>query len=433
MSKILICQECGKEYKVHTYQENSSHFCSRECKHKHMSGEKRGEWIVKICPSCGKPFESLKSKNKKYCSQKCNEERNEKYIDYCCDCCGKEMRIKKNIYQEKIDGKRKNIYCSKECANNAKHTGRDIVCDNCGKVFYRRQYHIDRQGKNNQNSFCSPQCQKEYLHKQRFEQRSCEICGKYFEVSKVSTQRFCSDECQNKWQTTRVQELNPRFTSILTPCTYCGKEHYVKPYKFNEQEHFFCSTECRQSWYAEVYSQTEDYKEMQRQKVFNQLKDGRLGNNIDTKPQLIVNDILDNQKITYQREQNFEYWAIDNYLPLCDLAIEVQGDYWHANPITFDEKLTQIQYDRINKDKRKHTYFQNQYGIEILYLWERDLINNVKLCEKLILTYIENNGILENYHSFNYHTEDGEVKLNDILITPYQDMNVDQYKKLLVV
>ena len=60
-------------------------------------------------------------------------------------------------------------------------------------------------------------------------------------------------------------------------------------------------------------------------------------------------------------------------------------------------------------------------------------MNDVKLCEKLIAKYIENNGVLKNYHSFNYHIENDELKINDILITPYQEMEKKQYQKLLIV
>lgn len=120
-------------------------------------------------------------------------------------------------------------------------------------------------------------------------------------------------------------------------------------------------------------------------------------------------------------------------MPSYNLAIEVQGDYWHANPTIFREKLTNTQYDRINKDKRKHTYLKNQYNFEILYLWECDIVSDAELCAKLIQKYIENEGVLENYHSFNYHVEDEQVVLNSKLIIPYQDMDVNEYKNLLIV
>ena len=46
---------------------------------------RKAQLVSKICPSCGKEFESLKSKRQKYCSEKCKEEQNEKYIMYNCD------------------------------------------------------------------------------------------------------------------------------------------------------------------------------------------------------------------------------------------------------------------------------------------------------------------------------------------------------------
>ena len=272
-------------------------------------------------------------------------------------------------------------------------------------------------------------CQKDYLHKARFEFRECEICGALFEVSKLSKQRFCSDECQNIWQTKNVGELNPRFESILTPCSYCGKQHYVKPYKFKEQEHFFCSKECRQAWYTEIYSQTDEWKEKSRKRILEQFKNGSMS--LDSKPQLIINDILDSLNITYEREKDFSFFSVDNYLIGYNLIIEVQGDYWHTNPLKFTSNLTDSQYDRIGRDKAKHSYIKNQYGIECLYLWESDILNNKELCSILIKTYIEHKGILEDYNSFNYSVSDGVLMLNDNIILPYYCMPSNQYKQLL--
>lgn len=349
---------------------------------------KRGELLFKICPQCGKEFSYMKSKERKF--------------------------------------------CSKECYIKSKQTGTDIQCDNCGKTFHRRQYHIDRQAKKNQNNFCSMQCQKEYLHKQRFENRVCEICGNNFEVSKRSTQKFCSDECQNIWQTSRVGILNPQFKSILTPCSYCGKEHYVKPYKFNEQEHFFCSVECRQAWYAEVFSQRDEFRESSRQRILKQLESGMMGRT-DTLPQRIVDELLDNLHIEYKREETFQFFTVDNYIPSHHLIIEVQGDYWHTNPTKFTDKITKVQYDRIGRDKAKHSYFKNQHNIEMLYLWEYDVIHNPDLCKKLIEEYINNNGVLLNYHSFNYTYDNNMLMLKSDIVLAYQEMSIETYKSLLQV
>lgn len=40
----------------------------------------------------------------------------------------------------------------------------------------------------------------------------------------------------------------------------------------------------------------------------------------------------------------------------------------------------------------------------------------------MILEYINKKGVLENYHSFNYEIINNELKLKEILITPYMDM-----------
>lgn len=45
---------------------------------------------------------------------------------------------------------------------------------------------------------------------------------------------------------------------------------------------------------------------------------------------------------------------------------------------------------------------------------------NIDMCESLILRYIENNGILSDYNSFNWSYIDGELKLNENIIMPYQ-------------
>lgn len=349
---------------------------------------KRGELLFKICPKCGKEFSYMKSKETKF--------------------------------------------CSKECYIKSKQTGTDIQCDNCGKTFHRRQYHIDRQKRKNQNNFCSAKCQKEYLHKQRFEDRVCEVCGKMFEVSKRSTQRLCSDGCQHIWQTTRIGELNSQFKSILTPCSYCGKEHYVKPYRFNEQEHFFCSVECRQAWYAEVFSQREEFREFTRQRILKQFESGMM-TKTDTLPQRIVNELLDNLHIEYNREETFQFFTVDNYIPSCHLIIEVQGDYWHTNPTKFADKITKVQYDRIGRDRAKHSYFKNQHNIEILYLWEYDVVHNPDLCKMLIEEYMNNNGVLLNYHSFNYTCDNNILMLKSDITLAYQEMPVAEYKSLLQV
>ena len=165
--------------------------------------------------------------------------------------------------------------------------------------------------------------------------------------------------------------------------------------------------------------------------MIKQLNNGSIST--ETEPQKIVDTILNNLKIEFKREEPFGFFTVDNYLQPYNLIIEVQGDYWHTNPKKFTSSITKVQYDRIGRDKAKHSYIKNQYGIDILYLWESDITSNVDLCIKLIQYYIENNGNIEDYHSFNYYIENGVLLLNKNVVIPYQNMPLEQYKSILNV
>ena len=147
-----------------------------------------------------------------------------------------------------------------------------------------------------------------------------------------------------------------------------------------------------------------------------------------TKPQIIINNLLELNDIQYKNEEPFVYYSVDNYLNEHNLIIEVMGDYWHSNPIKFAQ-LNDLQIKNIIRDKSKHTFIQKYYGINILYLWEEDILKRLDMCLALINLYIENDGHIMNYQSFNYSLCDNDLILNSKTIQPYQDMGNDQIKE----
>lgn len=78
-------------------------------------------------------------------------------------------------------------------------------------------------------------------------------------------------------------------------------------------------------------------------------------------------------KILHQKYQ-YDFMINDNIL------LEVQGDYWHANPNIYDvngndstkKSLTERQKFKINQDKLKQE-FAIKYGFKIFYIWETDI------------------------------------------------------------
>lgn len=345
---------------------------------------------------------------------------------YKCDndLCNNVFIPKKSIWNKKYNGKQKTIACGKKCANEIKHTGEVISCDNCGKQFYRNGYHINRQKNKNQNSFCSLKCEMENKHKQFYEFRLCEICGKEFECSRSSNQHFCSIQCQGKWQSTQKGKLNPRTRKIDYNCDYCGTPIMVKRYKLNEFNHFFCGNECRQKWYAEVWCQQETWREESRERALYMLEN-HMFPTTDTEPQRITNKLLEDLNIDYQNEYNVKYYSVDNLLLKTGLMIEVMGDYWHGNPLVYDkDSLSERQIKRSINDKAKHSYIKNNYNVEVLYLWESDLYNRPDMCSKIITEYIDKLGVLPEYHSFNYSIDSNNLILNPNRIIPYQEIKI---------
>ena len=131
---------------------------------------------------------------------------------------------------------------------------------------------------------------------------------------------------------------------------------------------------------------------------------------ICSKPQQKINDLLDSMQIEYEREYFINYYHVDLFLPLYNLMIEVQGDYWHMSPLlgkdcVFKDNLAK------SKDKSKHSYIKNHYNIETLYLWETDINKDIDKCKALIQQYIDSQGILSNYHSFNYSYDNSSLQL----------------------
>jgi G:T-mismatch repair DNA endonuclease (very short patch repair protein) len=234
---------------------------------------------------------------------------------------------------------------------------------------------------------------------------------------------------------------SPFYKQIEVQCTNCGNLYSVTPYDYNKTNRFgdnhnFCCQQCYWEYRAKYYvddkhsmfgtHQSEEQKQKQSQLVTQMISNGIMPQTL-TKPHRKINTLLASHGVDFENEHPEQYHSIDIYLPEYNLMIEIMGDYWHAHPLKYNiNKLTNQQRKSIKQDKSKHTYVKKYENIEILYLWEKDINENINLCWMLIQEYIENNGILSNYHSFNYHLDQSFLMPNDILITPFQEQNLTE-------
>lgn len=346
--------------------------------------------------------------------------------------------IKSNTKQCKYCGdiftqKNKNhIYCSYDCKyKQSVKLRKDIFykCSNCNTEY------ISKNKKNGKNNFCSKDCEVQYRIESTNKDFVCPICNKTMTIKNSDDRMFCSMSCQGMWQSqNRVGENASNYHKEVSKedrikvCEYCGEKYEVTKNKVKTAK--FCSNKCRKSWYSEVWSQTQSWKDESRIRAVKILESGAISKT-NSKPQNIVNDMLKRKCLSFKNEQNFKYYCIDVLLESSNLAIEVMGDYWHCN----SEKYPKIKYNhqknRINKDRAKNIYLKESHNLNVLYLWEHDIINNIKLCELLIDMFIESNGKLTSYHSSQYEIFNNQLRLKDEKVTIFMELSKIEVLDLL--
>lgn len=246
---------------------------------------------------------------------------------------------------------------------------------------------------------------------------------------------YCSMVCRDVFRSSYFRgENSASYKKIKVNCTNCNKEYSVIPFDYNKENiygdnHNFCSQKCyweyrgkyyikeKNANYGKIFS--DEIKLEMSERTTKLLCDGKMPQTM-TKPHCKINYILNNNNIKYTNEFNLKYQALDIYLDNYNLGIEIMGDYWHGNPNKYKiEDLNKTQLKDKKQDKRKNTYTKKYHKFEILYLWESEINKDIKLCELLINEYINKNGILQDYNSFNYYVNGNKLLLKSELVKPY--------------
>ncbi len=149
------------------------------------------------------------------------------------------------------------------------------------------------------------------------------------------------------------------------------------------------------------------YEERKKYSIQNQI-----GNPITyTKPHIKISNLLQDEGILHENEVMVFNHSVDINIDAKHI-IEVQGNYWHSHPDKFNESnMNHIQRAKLSRDIEKHKFFQSR-GVNILYLWEKDINDNYDLCKHLILSYLSEE--LSNYHSFNYLLQNGGLEIQPL-------------------
>ena len=88
-----------------------------------------------------------------------------------------------------------------------------------------------------------------------------------------------------------------------------------------------------------------------------------------------IREFLENRNIEHRQEAQIDpgsKWFFDFHIVNTNLLIEVQGDYWHCNPVIYKKPINEYQYWAIKRDFMKKNYAKN-LGYIVLPIWENDL------------------------------------------------------------
>jgi G:T-mismatch repair DNA endonuclease (very short patch repair protein) len=274
------------------------------------------------------------------------------------------------------------INISQENITPTTRTNVKCKCDFCNKDFYKRRVDVSNL------TFCKRKCRNDYMkvpeNNANFKDKitvNCEICDKSIDIveSKFNKQEYflCSRDCYKIHRSQKYSGSNMyNYQDVKVNCIKCGKSFKTTKFDLESRENLFCSQECyydfRKENYREVYWNT-----------------ALIDRAIETKPERIIREALEEMNINFESQYELDrYYFIDFYLPEWNLAIEVNGDYWHGNPEKYDEhNLNDIQIKNIKRDRKKYGYFK-KVKMNFLILWENDIYNNLDDCKNSIVDEI---------------------------------------------
>ena len=120
---------------------------------------------------------------------------------------------------------------------------------------------------------------------------------------------------------------------------------------------------------------------------------------VETKPEKIFKQLLIENKILFEEQVRIGKYVAD-FLIYDNIVIEIQGDYWHANPKLYSENnLHSQQLKNIARDQLKHKLILSS-NMVLIELWENDIYNKLEKINKLI-NIIKNGRFNRKFYSTN--------------------------------
>jgi very-short-patch-repair endonuclease len=307
--------------------------------------------VEKKCLNCGKVFKvnNYRKDTAKYCCRTCHDEGQLDRVTTKCEWCGKELVMKKSAFTRS-----KHHFCDLQCLSkwNAERTNTRVT-------------------------------------------KKCVICGKKYTVKLCEADHSytCSIECQGKWQSKyRVGENagNWRGGGKTLYCLECGKPFTSSHYNTKVAKTAkFCSQRCKRKYWAKNVINRESFVKAKLQGNLKMLSTPKPNNPRETKLEKAIRIYLEEHNITHDCQHIVnDKFCVDFFLPKQNIIIEALGDYWHGNPIKYnDSNMSDIQRKNKNKDKARFAYL-NKCGYNIFGIWENDVNTDIEKAMKPVMDCI---------------------------------------------
>lgn len=225
----------------------------------------------------------------------------------------------------------------------------------------------------------------------------CPVCNKKIELTpylEKTRGKYCSLSCY--WQSLRGKKVFDRTgkkpwnfgkTKITDERIKAPKTAFKKGKKS-----IYKGLNFEQRYDKE---KAEKIKQKIRERTLEQYKKGDFPKQTHTKPEMIMKKefikmgFIEGVDFIHQKKM-FDKFFCDFVFPKQKIIIEVQGDYWHANPMLFpynldnpEEDLNPVQIKGIKRDKSKEGYISKR-GWKFIPVWEYDINNNLHVISKVL-------------------------------------------------
>lgn len=128
-------------------------------------------------------------------------------------------------------------------------------------------------------------------------------------------------------------------------------------------------------------------KELMRQKTLQRIHNGDF-KQTKTKPHIQMGEILKELNVEYEEEVIVNNWTFDYFISKYNIYIEVDGDYFHSNPLIYENgPETKTQKRNYYRDNVKNSFCKSN-NIILYRFWESDILKNKEKIKCLLKEFL---------------------------------------------